>query len=151
MENAREYYEDPYITLLDQSCHQTLEYVLLLIKRENIPPSKTKNHTHKSKRRKKGNGYKPIDMARCYRRQSQRNIVRGLSIKHHLVLSYVCNVRSRSRLLEGGLLRKIALENAGFCVVKTRKTTGPFSINSSFAHRFRTSNWLVPMDSTKSY
>ena len=50
------------------------------------------------------------------------------------------------------ILRKIALlEIAGFRVVKPREKTGPFPKNYPFAHRSRTSNWLVPLDSTKSY
>ena len=97
-------------------------------------------------------------MARCYRLQSERNIAGGLSINRHFVLSYMCNVLSRSRLLEGSLLRKIALLleiNRGISLRETQTTQSlrplQFPANDFFAHAFRTSMLLIPLDSTKTY
>ena len=80
------------------------------------------------------------------------DIAEGLSIKRRFVLSYIYTSFAVPEPFVGnGLLRKITSEIEGFRVVKLREKTGPFPSNPSFVHSFRTSNFLVPLDSTKSF
>ena len=80
------------------------------------------------------------------------DIAQGLSSKRRFVLPYIYIPFAVPEPLVGrGLLRKISLEIVGFRVVKLREKTGQFPLSPSSVHRFRTSNCLVPLDSTKGF
>ena len=84
--------------VLSSAATKLFEYLLLLIKKENVPPPNTARITHTKQKgvKKREMVIKSIDMAKCYCLQSERNIDGGRSIKRHFVLGYMCNVRSES-------------------------------------------------------
>ena len=91
----------------------------------------------------------------CYNCIRCKDIAYGILNKRRFVLIYIYiyinPLRSRSRFLKASLLREISSEITSFRIVKTRENTGRIPPNYVFAHRIRTSNWLVLLDSTKKY
>ena len=84
------------------------------------------------------------DMGPCNYCASIRceHIAQSLSIKRRFKLRYILYISfaALGPLVGCGLLRKVALEIAGFGIVKPREKNSPFLPNPSFAQRFRRSN-----------